>query len=106
MKKRVYKNPRGTLFRCWVCPREQGGWMRSQLRRYRGRDYCVPHRPAPPKVTLCPKCKNPDFPDFLVWKGSVEKTLAVCMLCGFEGKATKFLDKLSVDVIASPIESR
>lgn len=103
-KKRVFKFKRGTLFRCWSCPREHPGWMRSQLRRCRGRDYCVPHRPPPPKHTPCPKCKSASFPDFFKWKGSVMKTLACCMACGFEDKATKFCDKLTIKILASPIE--
>jgi len=103
-KKRVYKIARGSLFRCWTCPREHPGWMRSQLRKYRGRDYCIPHRPQHKKEKPCPKCGNEW--GYFKWGGSIAKTVVVCEVCGNEAKAQKYYNDLDIDILSSPIERR
>jgi hypothetical protein len=104
IKKRRFKFPRGTLFRCWGCPPDHPGWMRSKLRKFKGRDYCLEHRPQRKFRPICPKCANDEFPDFFKWRGSADNTLACCMVCGFEDLAIKYCTRVDIRVLAAPID--
>jgi len=106
-KRNTPQRKRGELERCWDCPREHPGWMRSELRNRRRLPRCPDHVLAFDRAhepwPHCPQCDGSSFGP-VRWNGKPSKTVAVCDECGFEDLASKYFDEITIKVIASPIE--
>ena len=102
------RRKRGELIRCFRCPPEHPGWKRSELRNRRKLPHCLAHRKSHDEIhqpwPICPKCGEDEF-GTMEWGGDVLSTIALCTLCDFRDKASKYFSILTINTIAKPIES-
>jgi len=110
-EKRTIKIKRGTLTKCFTCPPENKGWMRSQLKNRKRIPYCpecvkVYDKQQESLWPDCPNCGSETEFGYMIWNGTVENTLAYCEDCKFEATALAYFDYYVIRATASPIDRR
>lgn len=109
--KRTIKIKRGTLTKCFTCPPEHKGWMRSQLKNRKKVPYCpecikIYDKQQETMWPACPQCESETEFGYMRWGGTVENTMAFCEDCKFEVNALAHFDYYIIKATASPIDRR